>query len=223
MKVGRVIVIGCMLALLWAAPAAMADPCPPLDVACSIGELPPDAPTASDVADTIAPPVEEIERATAPAAGAVEAVVDAATNAVKEAERTLLPGDPTNEPAFATTGGGGSLPEGERGRTAGSGVGSSSSRPRAGARARPEVIADRSASLAASPLIGRSTTVVNAEENRSEAPSVIDRAIEGAKRLAFPLVLVFLVLAFLAIQDRIDRRSPKLAIAPPGRDLVTFE
>jgi hypothetical protein len=46
-------------------------------------------------------------------------------------------------------------------------------------------------------------------------------AAEATKRAAFPLVLLALVILFLAVQDRIDRRDPKLAQAPvhAGDDL----
>ena len=45
---------------------------------------------------------------------------------------------------------------------------------------------------------------------------------EIARRLAFPLVLVGLVLGFVAIQNRLDRRDPKLALASTTRDVLNF-
>lgn len=45
---------------------------------------------------------------------------------------------------------------------------------------------------------------------------------ELARRLAFPLVLVGLVLGFVAIQNRLDRRDPKLALATTTPDVLTF-
>ena len=46
-------------------------------------------------------------------------------------------------------------------------------------------------------------------------------ATEASKKAAFPLVLLALMILFLALQDQIDRRDPKLARAPvhAGRDL----
>ena len=46
-------------------------------------------------------------------------------------------------------------------------------------------------------------------------------AAEVGKRSAFPTGLLFLVVAFLTLQNRIDRRDPKLALAPvhPTPDL----
>ena len=37
-----------------------------------------------------------------------------------------------------------------------------------------------------------------------------------ATRSAFPIALLLLVALFLAVQNRIDRRDPKLALAPVG-------
>jgi hypothetical protein len=48
-------------------------------------------------------------------------------------------------------------------------------------------------------------------------------AIEAAKRLAFPLALALIVLLFVAVQNRIDRKDPKLALAPVAPDLLRFE
>jgi hypothetical protein len=45
----------------------------------------------------------------------------------------------------------------------------------------------------------------------------------AAKQLAFPALLASLVLAFLVIQNRLDRRDPRLASAPLGPELLTFE
>jgi hypothetical protein len=44
-----------------------------------------------------------------------------------------------------------------------------------------------------------------------------------ARALAFPLVLVGLVLGFVAVQNRLDRKDPKLAFATTTPDVLTFE
>ena len=48
-------------------------------------------------------------------------------------------------------------------------------------------------------------------------------AIQTAKALAFPLALAVIVLLFVAVQNRIDRKDPKLALAPVAPDLLRFE
>ncbi len=47
--------------------------------------------------------------------------------------------------------------------------------------------------------------------------------LDAAKQFAFPLLLTILVGVFLAVQSRIDRRAPKLALAPLDQDLLSFE
>ena len=42
------------------------------------------------------------------------------------------------------------------------------------------------------------------------------------KGFAFPLALVLIVGAFLLVQDRLDRRDPRLALAPVGPDVLDF-
>jgi hypothetical protein len=48
-------------------------------------------------------------------------------------------------------------------------------------------------------------------------------AIQAAEELAFPLALAVIVLLFVAVQNRIDRKDPKLALAPVAPDLLRFE
>jgi hypothetical protein len=45
----------------------------------------------------------------------------------------------------------------------------------------------------------------------------------AAKALAFPVALALIVLLFVAVQNRIDRKDPKLALAPIAPDLLRFE
>jgi hypothetical protein len=52
---------------------------------------------------------------------------------------------------------------------------------------------------------------------------IVPRVIQVAKALAFPLALAVIVLLFVAIQNRIDRKDPKLALAPVAPDLLRFE
>ena len=71
--------------------------------------------------------------------------------------------------------------------------------------------------------------VAPATPTTTEAPPPVEQIIQTAgkvagtvsKKAAFPLLLVLLMIFFLAIQDQIDRRDPKLAHAPvyPTNDL----
>jgi hypothetical protein len=48
-------------------------------------------------------------------------------------------------------------------------------------------------------------------------------AIQAAEVLAFPVALAVIILLFVAVQNRIDRKDPKLALAPIAPDLLRFE
>jgi len=52
-----------------------------------------------------------------------------------------------------------------------------------------------------------------------------DQAAETARRVAFPVALLGIVLAFLAVHGRVDRRDPKLSLAPvdPEEEVLYFE
>jgi hypothetical protein len=54
--------------------------------------------------------------------------------------------------------------------------------------------------------------------DRASAGSVVQQAGELAKEIAFPLALLLMVGAFLAIQSRWDKQDPKLAMAPVDVD-----
>ena len=44
----------------------------------------------------------------------------------------------------------------------------------------------------------------------------------GWSEIAFLVVLALIVAAFVGVQKRIDRRDPKLLLAPVGPDVVEF-
>jgi hypothetical protein len=46
---------------------------------------------------------------------------------------------------------------------------------------------------------------------------------QAARQLSFPLALVVIALLFAAVQNRMDRNDPKLALAPAGPDVLGFE
>jgi hypothetical protein len=54
---------------------------------------------------------------------------------------------------------------------------------------------------------------------------LLDSAGTAAKRLAFPLTLIIIVIVFLLVQGELDRRDPKLAKAAINSelDLVVFQ
>jgi hypothetical protein len=79
------------------------------------------------------------------------------------------------------------------------------------------------------PTPGTTPTLVTTMGDRSADEASAGEGIPGALReaaigIALPLVVVLLLLfAFTAIQDRLDRRDPKLALAPLATDVLRFE
>lgn len=54
---------------------------------------------------------------------------------------------------------------------------------------------------------------------------VAQAAVEAARKLGFPMVLTLMVIAFLIVQGRIDRKDAKLALAPISseEELLSFQ
>lgn len=50
-----------------------------------------------------------------------------------------------------------------------------------------------------------------------------EAAVEAVRQLGFPLALAVIVVAFAMIQNYIDRKDPKLALAPVRPELLRFE
>lgn len=75
----------------------------------------------------------------------------------------------------------------------------------------------RSDAKTITPVISRSTdttTVASAPVNQSLVEQIGKIAAEAVKQAAFPIALILLVVGFLMIQNRMDSRDPKLALAP---------
>ncbi|MFN2390326.1 MAG: hypothetical protein ABR575_12085 [Actinomycetota bacterium] len=87
----------------------------------------------------------------------------------------------------------------------------------------PEAPADRRVASAGTDP-GRAAALVPPSDSTSPGSDAVRRAIEALTRLAFPLALALIVVAFLLLQGRFDRADPKLALAPvdPEHDLLAF-
>ncbi|MEA2452206.1 MAG: hypothetical protein QOG04_916 [Actinomycetota bacterium] len=68
------------------------------------------------------------------------------------------------------------------------------------------------------------TATATTSNERSFISSIGDIATEAAQQAVFPALLTLMVIAFLMVQNRIDRRDPKLALAPVDseHDLLSF-
>lgn len=78
---------------------------------------------------------------------------------------------------------------------------------------------------AADAIAIRATSAAVAEEPEANVVQQIGRvAAEAAEQMAFPVILLMMVGAFLIGQNRVDRRDPKLALAPVDldADLLSF-
>lgn len=187
--------------------------CPVVDVACQADEaLSAGERLADDTVDLVDTPVDEtIDPVVEPI---VDDVVDHARDLVRGGE----PGPP--DPGDDDGGGGG------RGEAAVGEEPSVSSEP-AGPGGRRELVGGRR------PLEDRFTPEPSiSAASGSAPPGAVDRtsgnrvgaALGGlARSLGIVLALFGLAVTFVAIQDRLDRDDPRLALAPVASDVVDFE
>lgn len=234
--------------VLMAAPA-QAD-CPVTDLTCLPETIPDPVTTVTDATtevaatatDAAATATDAVDQAAAAAEEAAAAVTDQANQAVEPVTDTVKgilgqapdppdPGqidDPTgllsdvlgstvtqpSGPDATGPGGNGTAtgPDGAKSRSAGSPGGAAP------------------AFLGRGPVIGPVPGPISSKPAVSPAipqQGLFDRigslAIQAVGALAFPLALAVIVLLFVAVQNRIDRKDPKLALAPIAPDLLRFE
>jgi hypothetical protein len=174
---------------------AMADECPPLDVDCVAGDA-----------------VEEAE-------GQAEETAGTATDTVDPVVEGTL--DQVNE----LLGGGGEPPPGGGGGPAGGGVGGGSGGGNGGGgshgRGAGTTLVPGTAlpGTVGSP-IALSTGLAPVPVNLGERLTQV--AAGAVESLAVVLVLLGVAVGFVLIQDRLDKKDPRLALAPIRSDLVHF-
>ena len=185
--------IGLLLAL--SVPMAFAD-CPLTDPTCNVDQT---KQTATDTAKSVKDKAD----------AAVKQATDVADGILK----------PVVSPTPTPTGGGGS------GGHQGGGGTVPSSRPATTSVSGGVGSQNRDTSTGASTQAPASSRPVR--ERTTDGPSLFGRiggaAAEAAKQVAFPLALALVVVAFLMVQNRLDRRDPKLASAPIAPDVRRFE
>jgi hypothetical protein len=237
------------LTLVAAAPMANADPCPPLDLSCTIQDttttagqvLEDTTTTAGQVLDDTTTTAGQVLEDTTTTAGQV---LDDTTTTVGE----VL--DDTTTTVGGVVGGGGPVVGGLPGVPPGTG-----GQPSQGGSDPP---ADQPVPPGGGSPGGGDDTQVGPSTGTQAGPlgpavgpglvaatsieAGVDAGITGrshvrfldgglgslpsgawlARTLAFPMFLIMLVIGFVLVQDRIDRRDPKLALAPVGADQLTF-
>ena len=164
--------------------------------------------TVEDVEDVTDPVVDAVEGVAEPVEGVVDTVTDTVTGTVGDGSPSA--GDPVGGGAGFGQGG-----DSRPGRpTAGSGV-TGAGGPAGG---------DAGDGSEADPLGGTGSHVTSFEVGPAGASTqgadsgvlenIATTITEIARRLAFPLALALVVLAFLGVQGQLDRKDPKLALAP---------
>jgi uncharacterized membrane protein YphA (DoxX/SURF4 family) len=212
------------------APMAAADPCPVFELGCveDTGGVVEDTTTTAggvseDTTDTVGGVLEDATGTVGDVLqgdGPIETdpildgVVPADGGVVSGGGGTSAPGGGGTTSGGGGSGGGGSTPGG------GPQVGSSSSR----SHGEPTALPNGSVGLISNPTGDAPTTAAR------PLPSMLDDASgkallfgsQLARTLAFPLVLILLVIGFVLAQNRFDRKDPKLALAPVGSEYLTF-
>jgi hypothetical protein len=164
---------------------------------------------------TVDQTTEVVEQTTAAVEVTVAAITDQANQVVESTSDEVLGSTVTQSSEPDTTASGGN------GTTTGSG------------RVKSRTIHGGGTGLSTfgrGPVIGPVAAPISLTQAASRTiprQGLLDRigplAIEAAKALAFPLALAVIVLLFVAVQNRIDRKDPKLALAPVTPDLLRFE
>jgi hypothetical protein len=199
----------------------------PARAACALTDLACVTGTVTETVDQVTEPVTEpVNEATDPVTGTVGGVVDKVKDTVGPIVDEVpvppqLP-DPSLDVNQPTTGDSGAGPGPRTGPGAppgGSGNGSSD----------PSTDSSVERPIPVQALV-RDTFISGAPSPSSDVrigPSPpAERTVlsleEVVKGFAFPLALVIIVGAFLLVQDRLDRRDPRLALAPVGPDVLDF-
>jgi uncharacterized membrane protein YtjA (UPF0391 family) len=174
--------------------------------------------TTGDAEETVEETVETVEETvesnTGDAGETVEETVGAGFGSVDDAiGDPPLPGtDPVAPGVDPAPSGGDGAGNGSDGNGSGGGDGSIGTPP--GGVAGPFVLDP--------PAVGSGLVNATVPAPRGFLGGLAGPAAEIASRIAFPLALAVLVLVFIAFQNRLDRRDPKLALAATSPDLLRF-
>ena len=205
-----------------AAPAGAA--CPLTDPACTETVDQVTEPVIEPVTQPVTEPVNEV---TDPVTGTVGGVVDKMKDTVDPIVDEVpvppqLP-DPSLDVNQPTTGDSGNGPGPRTGPGAPPGdSGNGSSDPGTGSSVERPIPVQ---ALVGGTFISGAAPSPSSDVRIGPSPPA-DRTVlsleDVVKGFAFPLALLIIVGAFLLVQDRLDRRDPRLALAPVGPDVLEF-
>lgn len=219
MKSKTLKLLGCAT-ILWLVsapiPASADEGCDLLDLACTVDDVTSDpGGVVDDPGGTVDDVTEAVDDVLGPADDPAEPIVDPVVDPILDTIDDVLGGGGLIEPPPGGGNGGNGSHDGVPGDPRGGrrGVDAGPSGPTA---------LQREAFAPATVAIGSA-----ADGERPVAADTPDHsggfAAEVARGLLLVLVLFGVSLAFVTIQDRIDRNDPKLAIAPLTPSVVTFE
>ena len=199
-----------------AAPARAA--CAPTDLACTTA-------TVTQVTEPVTQVTDPVTEVTDPVTDPVGGVVDEVKNTVHPIVDQVppLPDPPVNVPEPPTPGE--SNTPGARTESADTSGDSGNGRsdPVSGSIVEPTVPVQalvRDAFVSGlDPGPGSDVRIGPSPPTERAGVSLQDLVTAG---FAFPVALVLIVGAFLLVQDRLDRRDPRLALAPVGPDVLEF-
>ena len=191
----------------------------PARAACALTDL-------ACVTETVEPVTEPVNEVTDPVTGTVGGVVDKVKGTVGPIvdEVPPLPDPPVNVPEPPTPGESNVTPgaQTESADTSGD-SGNGRSDPVPGSLVEPTVPVQalvRDAFVSGlDPGPGSDVRIGPSPPTERAGVSLQDLVTAG---FAFPVALVLIVGAFLLVQDRLDRRDPRLALAPVGPDVLDF-
>lgn len=230
---GRAGAAGLLVTLCLVMFAAPAGACDVLDVACvedtagSVTETVED--TVEDAAETVDETVEEttetvdeivenvtgeteetVEGTVSPVIGQTDGVIGGPTQpTVPGVDLDPVPPRTVDDPAPPGSGGTGNGSDGD-----GSGVGDGPAGTPSGGVVGPFALDP--------PALGGAPAIENTLEPRGFLGGFAGAAGAIASLIAFPLALALLVFLFVAFQDRLDGRDPKLALAATSPDVLRF-
>jgi hypothetical protein len=190
-----------VLLLVGAAPAR-ADDCNPVLDLCGVDDV------VDDTVDTVSGTVDTATDTTSDATDPVRKVVDDVLGG-ESAGETPLPGDRNG--GGSDDGGRKRHGENHRGRNSG------------GIALGTDGLPTPARSSLGNFSLGSETSSIGNAVGPPPDPSLPDRLAAGAaKGIATVLVLLGVAVAFVLIQDRLDKKDPKLALAPTRSDVVRF-
>ena len=186
--------------------SASADECPPLDIDCVAGDVVNQGGTAVE---------ETVETVT----GTADDTIDTVVGTIDDLDRP-----PIGDGGPALDGGSpGDRPNGDRD---GTGRGITDKGPSGPRLASASVASSASARPFEPGFIGSGTTSIDLVGRQAEERGLAQRlAAVGAgaiKSLAVVLALLIAVGGFVLIQDRLDKKDPRLALAPMRSEVVRF-